>query len=132
MSRMSAAQAMERPLLDQVLPPSVLNEQALLAVVQEVTQLKALMKEMVQEQDTRYKNLVAHVNATESRVAEEGVDLHQDLANLMIRVVAMARVFAEGAPEFTQQWQTAMDALVAESSEAARKLLEEDPHAKHG
>jgi len=121
MSRMTA----ERALAPE--PPHRINEAAILAMSDALQSVAQGMKRMQEEADTRYHALEAHVNETEQAMDAVATGLHQDSANVIMRLQVLTQWLAHTFPAFERESQALLDELVATTQTAAAALFAATP-----
>lgn len=100
--------------------PTLTTAMAVSAVAEE-------MKHLRQDMETRWRALETHVNDALGVMDGSVTGLHQDAANLILRVQTLTRWLAARFPEFPAEAETTLTQLIADmNAEAAKRAAEEE------
>ncbi len=118
MSRMTIERAVERA------PQSRLDEATILAMSDSLQGLAQGMKRMQEEADTRYKASEAHVNGAVGAMDATATGLHQDLANVIVRLQTLTTWLGHKFPGFEAESQTILQGIIADAAAVAAAVAE--------
>lgn len=117
MSRMTMERAVERA------PQSRVDEAVVLGLSDAVQGLAQSLKRMQEEMDTRYHALEGHVNEAVQTMDAVVTGLHQDSANVIVRLQVVCQWLAHHFPEFEGESQALLDDLIAQTQTTAESLF---------
>ncbi len=119
MSRMTVERALDAA------SPTRVNEAAILAMSDALQGLAQGMKRMQEEADTRYKASEEHVNGAIGAMDATATGLHQDLANVIVRLQTLTTWLGHKFPEFEAESQAILQGIIADAAAVAEAAEEE-------
>lgn len=84
------------------------------------------MRKLRQDMETRWTALETHVNSVVGAMDGSMTGLHQDVANLILRMQTVTRWLAARFPEFPEQAETTLKQLIADMNTEAAKYAQEE------